>query len=525
MGLLVYAVTLHGTYIYDDVFVALQDRRLTDPSTWGTFWTKDYYYNLDEHAGSVDNLYRPLVLMSFALQAMLHGPGNPLPLHALNILLYAGCCAVVAGLGGLLGGRACAWVAGLAFAVHPVHAEAVCALVGRAELMAMLGVCGALLLHLSSPPSYRRAAGILACLTLGLLSKEQGLLGPAILLAAEPLRRRLCPPAEPTDPHPKAMSPLQVVLLGACFLLSTYIVLREQVLGLRFWWDRAFLDTAVQPLARPDADRTWMPFVLFGNYLRLLVFPTHQSFDYSGAAIGYRVRPGDWQFYLGLLGAVAGPVALVVAVVRRRWEWVVVLVGFALSYGVISNAVSLIGVVFAERLIFLPSVFFCLGVGLLLSRLPKRSTLTAAGTAVVLFAAVHTALYARRWNDRVGLLEYTHRQQPGAIHTRQLLVGEYLARGDLDLAKAMAESATQTLPDYWAVWVEASRVAEARGELDSAERYMVRAFELEPRRIAAALGQLRERIAPRRAAATTQATAGPTTLPSSPSDPAPPKNR
>ena len=54
-ALAVYAVTLGGTFIYDDFDVFANDPRLHVPSQWWKYWTESYN-------GGVDNLYRPLVL-------------------------------------------------------------------------------------------------------------------------------------------------------------------------------------------------------------------------------------------------------------------------------------------------------------------------------------------------------------------------------------------------------------------------------------------------------------------------------
>src|SRR5688572_33388868 len=66
LALGLFAVTLGGTYIYDDFDVFQLDNRLRDPARWGRFWTESY------NAG-VDNLYRPLVSMTYAVQWWLHG--------------------------------------------------------------------------------------------------------------------------------------------------------------------------------------------------------------------------------------------------------------------------------------------------------------------------------------------------------------------------------------------------------------------------------------------------------------------
>ncbi|MDQ3440189.1 MAG: hypothetical protein M3478_07540, partial [Planctomycetota bacterium] len=113
-----FAITLGGTYIYDALFVIGIDSRLRDPSQWGKYWTKDYFN------GGVDNLYRPLVSMSYAIQWWLHGD-RPWAYHLVNVLLHATASGCVAELARRLGGTKVAFVAGLLFAAHPVHVEAV----------------------------------------------------------------------------------------------------------------------------------------------------------------------------------------------------------------------------------------------------------------------------------------------------------------------------------------------------------------------------------------------------------------
>ena len=89
-----------------------------------------------------------------------------------------------------------ATAAGLVFAWHPVHVEAVASLVGRAELLVAVGILGAVL-------AARRGQWVLAvlCAALAMLSKEHGVIvGVVILLdrwlssdASSPFSRRACP--------------------------------------------------------------------------------------------------------------------------------------------------------------------------------------------------------------------------------------------------------------------------------------------------------------------------------------------
>lgn len=80
--------------------------------------------------------YRPLAVASFKLNHLLDG-FKPLGYHLGNVLLHCLATALVLRLGRhLIPSRTGAAIAGLLFAAHPVHTEAVAGVVGRADLTA-----------------------------------------------------------------------------------------------------------------------------------------------------------------------------------------------------------------------------------------------------------------------------------------------------------------------------------------------------------------------------------------------------
>src|SRR5438093_1505067 len=86
-------------------------------------------------------MYRPLPLAAFAVDWSI-ARGHPGLFHAVNLLWHAGAAVVVAALARRWADNtSAALAAGLVFAVHPVHVEAVANIVGLGELMAALGVC------------------------------------------------------------------------------------------------------------------------------------------------------------------------------------------------------------------------------------------------------------------------------------------------------------------------------------------------------------------------------------------------
>src|SRR5687767_11763457 len=116
VGMALYAVTLGGTWVFDDIYHLFNDARtqveearpgrpppeydrpaIEDPRQWGRYLTESYN-------DGIDNLYRPVTSLSFAAQATLHGRRDEVAWawHLVNVLLYGVVCAQVALLAGRL---------------------------------------------------------------------------------------------------------------------------------------------------------------------------------------------------------------------------------------------------------------------------------------------------------------------------------------------------------------------------------------------------------------------------------------
>jgi hypothetical protein len=499
-ALVVYAVTLGGGYVYDDRYIILTDPRIADTSRWGEYWTKDYFL------GGADNLYRPIVSLSYALQAKLHGTGDGAAwaFHLVNWLLHAAVSACVAELTRrMTRSITIATIAGLLFAVHPIHVEAVANIIGRAELMCALGVLGALILFFA-PLTNRRVLAIVGCILFAILSKEQGLLTPLMLIAAIPLRRQAqVDPSETLRPlgadiedarvrrQPLAYAqhltrsarrfsgpPLLLVML-TCWTLAAYIVFRESIL--KFWWDRSFLDRTINPIVRSaGVDRALMPFVLLGRYVALLVAPIRLNPDYGGDTIGSRISFTDPYLYLGAFTLMTLIVACAIAYRRRAWIFIFCIICFALIYGMIGNILTLIGTNFGERLMYLPSAFFCIAAAALLAGLPSRRAMIATTSALIVLFSLRTITYAARWNDPPRLLNVAIEQHPRAIRLYLLLSEEYQRRGEDDRAADLLARGREIEPDYYRVWLNSAHLALAMQQPERALFFARQAQRLAP---------------------------------------------
>jgi hypothetical protein len=480
LSLALYAVTLRGTYIFDDRPIILEDPRIADPRLWHTYLTEQYFPD------APDNLYRPLVSLSYAIQWRLSG-NRAWPFHLVNWLLAAAAAAAVAeftrrsvatalsnaavdDLGPRDAGRRGIWaglVAGLLFAAHPVHVEVVAGIVGRAELACTLATFAGLCLFLRRPLTGGRAISIALCFLGALLSKEQGMLFP-LLLALLALFRA---PRRAVSQRERGCN--RWLAISLLWLESAYMFFREHIL--KFEWNRQWISWAVNPLMRSaGADRWLMPLVLMGRYVAVLVAPYELSLDYGGGVIGYSVRYHEPYFYLGL-AAVLGWLATFVALIRAGTRPLDVagrsrlsiggrlarpaafaMLGLALTFGMVSNLTALIGTIFGERLAFIPSAFLTILAGYMVasisSRVRKR-VIVALVLAMVVLGSVRTVTYARQWNDSASLYRDGLARQPKSVLLHALVYEQYKEAGDWEAARLVGEHCRRQIPEWWESWL------------------------------------------------------------------------
>ncbi|XP_030639982.1 protein O-mannosyl-transferase TMTC2 [Chanos chanos] len=137
VALVLYMNTLNADFCYDDSRAIKTNQDLLPETPWINILYDDFWGTLLTHSGSHKS-FRPLCTLSFRLNYAL-GALNPWGYHLVNVALHCAVTGLFTALcRPLLGGAPWGLTAGLLFASHPVHTEAVAGVVGRADVGAAL---------------------------------------------------------------------------------------------------------------------------------------------------------------------------------------------------------------------------------------------------------------------------------------------------------------------------------------------------------------------------------------------------
>ena len=285
--------------------------------------------------------------------------------HLTNIVLHGVVTALFVKLTfHLIGNIALSSLAGLLFAVHPVHVEAVAGLVGRADLLSAAFFLLAILSYI-----YHRKNGCQKYLlftivfsSCAMLCKEQGITALAVCLALE-----LIGGIKKT----KKLNESQEFGLGSkergLILVSSAMCILSYRLYLIGFSPPTFAQ-ADNPAAKNHSwfQRTFTLLFLPVFNAELLFKPSVLSFDYSMEAIP-QIRQvldsrivGIFLFYTTLvsLGMCHLGRAIKMSLSGKCSSFAISLI--ILSFIPASNLLFYVGFVVAERILYIPSLGFCL---------------------------------------------------------------------------------------------------------------------------------------------------------------------
>jgi hypothetical protein len=420
VAVVVYANALGNGWAVDDVGVV---RDNPAAHSIGAAWEARFspYWPVVE--GVSAGLWRPAIIMSYAVDWTLSG-GREWWFHLQNVLLHALVTALVVFVVAPWLPPLAALAAGLVFAVHPVHVEAVANVVGRAEIQTALGILLAVLAfrRARTHPTGRGRALWFGLTTtavlLALLSKEHGVVTVAILA----LDAWLLPGAS-------GRSVLRQLSLLAVITVAWFVMWQGVAAG----WVRPSTATALRYLSPGERVADVLPVYL--EVLRLLTWPLTLAHDYNPQTIPQRTELTA----VALLGLAAAAAVVALAVASLRRAPVVafgIFVGLA-TYAPSSNLLFPAGTMLGERLLYLAALATACTAGWLVWRYGKRPFVPMLLGLLLLVYAVRTFTRTPFWRDSTDVVIAGSFQLPENFRVHMELGHLFLGAGDS--TRALAE--------------------------------------------------------------------------------------
>ena len=454
----VFLQTLGYDLAYDDAFVIRNNAsmRAVDQDVSAAFklFGQEYWEGINPDSPELlkvqgQALYRPLSLFLWACIRTVLGPGVTWGYHLLNILLHVGVVLLLHRVALLLfDNRRLAFLGALLFAVHPLHSEGVAYVAGVHDVIGTAGVLAGLLFFLRGRDgegtlSTGALLGILVSMFIALLSKESAVLLIPVLMLTDVMQSQ--------RGHGLKGGQRVILYAGLALTFALHMVIRYQAVGYLAPQPGAISAMDNPLIDQPFDVRLFTGLKLLAMQVWLVLWPAVLSSDYSFDAIPVARSFLEPEVLSGFVLIVAmGVMGLLWFRCWPALAWgILVFLGCSLMT---ANILMPIGTIFAERLMYLPTVGACLALAAVLDRLLLARATDAAGhvhpVALLVMVAIVGGLTIRtigrngEFQHSLALFEAAVEAVPnsarahfqlGALNARAELYG----KAEYDLRQAM----------------------------------------------------------------------------------------
>jgi tetratricopeptide (TPR) repeat protein len=475
--LAVYFNSLSNDFVYDDFGAIVENKRISQlGGLISSLFGQSYY----KYAG-LEASYRPVATLSYFLLYAV-AKLNPFYYHLFSLVLHMLNTLLVYRLANLiLRQRFRGLIAGLLFACHPVHTEAINSIDFNDDLLTTFFFLSAFVFYIriktAAAASHIWAYAMsLICYLLGLLSKEMAITLPAIIMLYDLVLRG-------GDQGPLDFKRSLGKLKERAFLYLGFVGVSLVYLCLRF-----FILYNPRESLKPSAGSLmeriiYLPGHIF-NYIRLTLFPANLNADYVYS------YPDSW-FAVGNLVGFAVVVALIgaaILVYRYSREIFFGIGWFLISLSPVFNLIEIYHPL-AERYLYLPVIGFCLVVPVVIHGLATRrfenpavcnlATLIAIVVMLGLYSYVTIARNAD-WQNNYVLWTKTVQRSPNSLIAHGGLGMAYLKRGQLNEAASQFEKAIELNPRDHKGHYNRGLVYHKKGDLKKALDSFNRSVALNP---------------------------------------------
>uniref|UniRef100_A0A8B9QQE5 dolichyl-phosphate-mannose--protein mannosyltransferase n=1 Tax=Apteryx owenii TaxID=8824 RepID=A0A8B9QQE5_APTOW len=463
ISLLCFVNSYDGDFVFDDSEAIINNKDLRAETPLGDLWHHDFWGS-KLSSNTSHKSYRPLTVLTFRINYLFAGGFYPVGFHVVNIILHCTISVLMVDvfsilLGGLQfsnKGRRLnltpktSLLAALLFAVHPVHTECVAGIVGRADLLcalffllSFLGYCKAFREHKDG--HHFSLFWVLVSVLLGavaMLCKEQG-----------------------------------ITVLGLNAVFDALVINKLNVLEF------------IQKLLHKDKS---LEAINYNYYYSLnawlLLCPWWLCFDWSMGCIPLIKSVSDWRIialaalWFCLIGLICQ--ALCSEDSHKRRILTLGLGFLIIPFLPASNLFFRVGFVVAERVIYLPSIGYCIlftyGFSLLSKKAKKKKILAAAVLGLLLINVMRSALRSSQWRSEEQLFRSALSVCPlnAKVHYN---VGKNLAdKGNQSAAIKYYREAVRLNPKYVHAMNNLGNILKERNELQEAEELLSLAVQIQP---------------------------------------------
>ena len=465
VAFVIYGRTMQYGYVLDDLIV-IQENNFTKKGFSGIMdilTTESFTGYFGEKKDLVQgNRYRPLSIISFAIEQGIFGKENPGFSHFINILLYGLTGIILFRLLLLMLGPGFRIYKGInipvlatsIFIVHPLHVEAVANIKGRDEIMVLLFslLCLYYMIKYAFEKKNLHLFWANLFLMLALLSKENAI----TFLAVIPLTIFLF-----TNNNLWSALRMTATPLATAFV---YLLWRFSVAGVPEF-GKEITDLMNNPfLGMKSGEKSATIFYTLWMYIKLLVFPHPLSHDYYP----YAIPVMNWGSLksIGSLLLHAGIAYVGFKNLKKQnlVSWSILY--YLITLSIVSNFVINLGTYMNDRFIYMSSVGYAVILAFGFFKLSSWKKLPQASIISLVLFTIVTSLYTLRsytrvpdWKDAIALNESAVVTCPNSARANSFMAtaffNKYKETQDkdeqvrlLNEAYPYAEKAVEIFPKY-----------------------------------------------------------------------------
>lgn len=397
---------------------------------------------------------------------------NATAYHVTNVLLHATVSLLVAKTVEIAfqSSKHVAFCTGLLFAVHPVHTEAVAGVVGRAELLSTMFYLLAIMVYCTTVAAsfgklMTRIFLVTLLIAIGTFCKEQCITAFAMCFLHDLLNLQ----ASKSERRGKVTSCIlrwSVLVIGGIVVLLLRI---KVVQGSELPVFSSF-DNPAASAESPTRQLTYHYLLVINTWL--LACPWQLLCDWSMGTVPLVTEWSDLRNLLSLLFWLVTVYTASKLMTNKNRPAILACASAVLPFLPCCNLFFPVGFVIAERVLYNPSVGFCMLVALGYNKLGNQRCFKMAFASLLIVFCVRTMLRNAEWRDETALFTSALKMTNSNAKIWNNVGHTFEATGQLHNALVCFQQAREVQPDDGGSWYNIARTLVALKQHQLAEEVL-----------------------------------------------------